>query len=281
MGDVVGAIQQIEDLSERRRGRVLVDERDAAEVMAAVQILVQKTRPDVTQFGIDDGGFAAKQADGAADAHGRHRRGDLHAVAGMRDLSGDKGEGTLDQGEQGVVRRAAVGVERIVVERHSGAGYEIVRCAVGEGDAAGRIGTGLDDVALINGVADMQRSGDAVMDEGDLTDGLFDLADGFRRQRRVRLRLCVVAGRRRAGQQTDNFPRKMRAIRREEVRMLLGSEIAGNDVPMTVLTGQDEIGARSREMAPEQQLGVGNIDTVRVRCIDLENGRINPVAALD
>jgi hypothetical protein len=45
--------------------------------------------------------------------------------------------------------------------------------------------------------------------------------------------------------------------------------------------GQDEIGARSREMAPEQQLGVGNIDTVRVRCIDLENGRINPVAALD
>jgi hypothetical protein len=58
----------------------------------------------------------------------------------------------------------------------------------------------------------------------------------------------------------------MRAVRRDEVGMLLGGEIAGNDVPVTVLTGQDEIGARSRETAPEQQLGVGNIDTVRVRC---------------
>ena len=161
----------------------------------------------------------------------------------MGDLPGDEGEGTLDQGEHGIVRGATVGVERILVERHPGAGDEIERSAVGEGDAAGRIGAGLDDVAFENGVADMQRSGHAVMDEGDVADDLFDLADGLRRQRRVRLRLRVLARRRRAGQQADDFAGKMRAVRRDQVRMLLGGEIAGNDVPVTVLTGQDKIGA--------------------------------------
>jgi hypothetical protein len=116
------------------------------------------------------------------------------------------------------------------------------------------------------------------MDESNLTDDLLDLADGFGRQCRARLR--VLAWRWRAGQEADDFAGKMRTVGRDEIRMLLGGEIAGNDVAVTVLTGQDEIGARSREMAPEQQLGVGNIDTVRVRCVDLENGRTYPVAAL-
>jgi hypothetical protein len=92
--------------------------------------------------------------------------------------------------------------------------------------------------------------------------------------------LSVLPGRRRAGQEADDLPGKMCAVRRDQVRMLLGGEIARNDVVVTVLTGQDEIGARSREVAAKQQLGVGNIDTVRVRRVDLENGRINPVAAL-
>ena len=94
------------------------------------------------ESGIDDRGFALEQADRAADVHGRHGRRDLHAVAAMGDLSGDEGEGALDEGEQRVVRGAG-DIVGIIVERHTRAGNDIERRAVREGDAAGGIGGGL------------------------------------------------------------------------------------------------------------------------------------------
>jgi hypothetical protein len=71
------------------------------------------------------------------------------------------------------------------------------------------------------------------MDEHDLPDDLFHLADGVRWQRRLRLR--VLARRRRAGQEVDQVPGKMRTVRRDQVGMLFGGEIAGDDKAVAVL----------------------------------------------
>jgi len=93
VSDVFRAIQQIEHLAEGRRARILIDEGNAAEMVTAVDILVQEHRPDMPEIRIDDGGFGAKQADRAANAHRRDGRVDLHALAGVGDLSGDESEG--------------------------------------------------------------------------------------------------------------------------------------------------------------------------------------------
>ena len=111
VGDVFRAIEQIEHLAEGRRGRILIDKGNVAEMVTAVDILVQEHRPNVSEIGIDDGGFGAEQPDGAANAHRRDRRIDLQALAGMGDLSGDEGEGAFHQAENGAVRRAVVGLE--------------------------------------------------------------------------------------------------------------------------------------------------------------------------
>jgi hypothetical protein len=106
----------------------------------------------------------------------------------------------------------------------------------------------------------MQRAGDAVMDERDVADDLFDLADGFRRQSRFGLR--VMSGRRRAGQEVDQVAGQMGAVRRNEVGMLFGGKIAGDDKSVAVLPGQNQIGTRPCKVPAEQKLGVGNINSV-------------------
>ena len=106
VGDKLRAIEQKEFLAESRRGRIHIDEGDAAEMVAAVDVLVQECRPDMPESRIDDGGLAAEQADRAANAHGGDRRVDLHALAGVGDLSGDEREGAFDQAEQRAVRGA-------------------------------------------------------------------------------------------------------------------------------------------------------------------------------
>src|SRR6185312_7189290 len=124
--------------------RILIYQRNATEMMAAVDILVQERRPDMPEVGIDDGGFAAEQADSAANAHRGDGRIDLHALASVSDLSGDEGEGAFHEAEDGAVRRAVVSLEVVFVERHPRVVDEVKRRAVREGDAASRIGTGLD-----------------------------------------------------------------------------------------------------------------------------------------
>ena len=73
----------------------------------------------------------------------------------------------------------------------------------------------------------------------------------------------------------------MRAVWRDKVRMLLRAKIAGNDVAVTVLTGQDKVGTRSPEMPSEHELRIGYVDPVRMRCVNVKNGRVAPVAALN
>ena len=54
----------------------------------------------------------------------------------------------------------------------------------------------------------------------------------------------------------------MRAVRRDQVGMLFGGEIADDDEAVTVLPGQDQIGTRACKVSAEQKLRVGNIDAV-------------------
>ena len=144
-------------------------------------------------------GLLLHHAGGAANAHGRDRRRDLH-VALVGDLAGDEGEGAFDQGEQRAVG-IAVGVERIVVERHARIGDQVERGAVGKRDAARRAGAGRHHVALEHGVADMERDAYAVAHHGDVADDFFDFAD--RVGRRGGLRLRIVSRHRRSGEQID------------------------------------------------------------------------------
>jgi len=137
------------------------------------------------------------------------------------------------------------------------------RRAVREGDAAGGIGRGFDDVAFVNRVADMKRDRGAVAEHGDIADDLLHFADGVGRQRRP-VCLGIMSRRRRTSQQIDQVAGKMRAIRRVQRRMLFAGEVIWDDVMMTVLAGQDEIGARSSEMPAEQKFRIENVDAVRM-----------------
>jgi hypothetical protein len=54
----------------------------------------------------------------------------------------------------------------------------------------------------------------------------------------------------------------MRAVRRDQVGMFFGGEIASDDQTVTVLSRQDQIGTRACKVSTEQKLRVGNIDSV-------------------
>src|SRR5208282_6393459 len=141
-------------------------------------------------------------------------------------------------------------------------GDEVERGAVGKADADRGIGAGLDHVALVDGVADVERDRDAVAHDGDVADDLLHLADGVGRSGRLRLR--VFAGRRRAGQEIDQIGRQTGAVRRDQGRVLFARKIAGNDVVAAVMAGEDEVGTRSLEIPGKQQLQIGNADRVEV-----------------
>ena len=109
-------------------------------------------------------------------SHDGDRRRNLE-VAVVGDPAGDEGEGALDHGEQRVVR-TGMGVEHIVAERHLCVGNEIERGAVRQHEGNRRGAAGLDDVVLVDGIAGVQRHGDAVALNGDVADDLVDMADG-------------------------------------------------------------------------------------------------------
>src|SRR4029077_2813634 len=195
----------------------------------------------------------------------------------MGDLAGDEGEGALDQREQRAVRRAA-GVERIVVERHARVGDKVERGAVGEADADRGVGPGLHDVALVDRVADVKRDGNAVADDGDTADDLFDLADGVGGC--GRLRLCVLPGRRRSGEEIDDVGSKTGAVRRYQRRVFFARKISRDDVMAAVGPGYDEIGAQTLVLTAKQQFRVGHPDVIGVARIEVDYRRTLPATPL-
>jgi hypothetical protein len=60
----------------------------------------------------------------------------------------------------------------------------------------------------------------------------------------------------------DQVAGKMRAVRRDQVGMFFGGEIASDDQTVVVLSRQDQIGTRASKVSTEQKLRVGNIDSV-------------------
>ncbi|MBV1698203.1 MAG: hypothetical protein KGQ47_07600 [Hyphomicrobiales bacterium] len=166
--------------------------------------------------------------------------------------------------------------EGIIVQRHPRIGDEIERGAVGEIDTARRIGAGLDDVALVDGVADIQRDRDAIANDDDVADDFLDLADriGWRRRR-----LRELARRRRAGEKIDEGGRKAGAVGSDQRRMFFAGEIIGDNVAAAVVAGEDEVGPVPLEVAGKQQRGIGNDDGVGVRGAKMKDGTTCPVAA--
>ncbi len=112
---------------------------------------------------------------GAADAHGRDRRVDLH-VAMLGGLAGDEGDGAGDQAEQrGIVR--PVGVVDHLVQHHPRIRRQAEHGAVDEGDAERGVRAGLDHVAFFDVVAHVEDDRDAVADRGRAARQLGDVAD--------------------------------------------------------------------------------------------------------
>ena len=194
---------------------------------------------------------------GAADAHGRDRRVDLH-VAVFGGLAGDKGDGARHQAEQRRIVRP-VGVVDHLVEHHSRIRRQAEHGAVDEGDAERRIGAGLDDVAFFDVVAVVQDDRDAVADRGRGAGELGDMADHLADARRCRrpARYCDVAG-----QRVDDVAGEMGAIGRRQRGALLALEVILQDQFLVVL-GKDQVDAGPLEIAVEQQMRVRNDDRVR------------------
>ena len=91
----------------------------------------------------------------------------------------------------------------------------------------------------MNRVASVKHNCNAVAHDVDDADHLLDLPD--RLGRRSRRRLSVLSGRLRTGEQIDEIRRQLRAVRRRQSGPICIREIAGDDVPMTVWAGQDQI----------------------------------------
>ena len=169
---------------------------------------------------------------GAADAHGRDRRVDLH-VAVLGRLAGDEGDGARHQADQRRIVRP-VGVVDHFVEHHSRVRREAEHGAVDEGDAERRIGAGLDDVAFFDVVAVVQDDRNAVANDGRGARELGDMADHLGGARAAAgLRVFGVAG-----QRVDEIAGEVRAIGRRQRRALLALEVIVQD-QFVVVMGKD------------------------------------------
>ena len=152
--------------------------------------------------------------------------------------------------------RRRIRVVRIVAQRHARIGDEIDRAAVGEGDAGGRIGAGLHHVALVDRVADIERDGVAVANDRDFADDFLDAADRLGRRDRPGLRIFV--GRAEPASRSTRSGDSIAPFGATSAGRMLAREIAGNDVVVAVVAGQNEIGTGAMKMRGEQQLRVGN-----------------------
>ena len=109
-----------------------------------------------------------------------NRRLDPH-VAGLRDLPGGEADRALHEADERRVRRPVRAVHHLVQD-HPRVGGEVERGAVDEADAEGGAGAGLDDVALVDEIADIEGDRHAVADRdgraGDLLDPSIGVAAG-------------------------------------------------------------------------------------------------------
>jgi hypothetical protein len=109
---------------------------------------------------------------------------------------------------------------------------------------------GLDDVALVDRVADVKRDGDGVADDGDVADDLLDLADGVGWCGRLCLRVLPRRGR--PGEEIDDVGRKTGAVRRYQSRVFLAGKVARDEVMAAVGVGDDEVGTRALVVPAKQ-----------------------------
>ena len=93
------------------------------------------------------------------------------------------------------------------------------------------------------------------------------------------MRLGVLPGCRRPGEQINELSGKPRAVRRYQRRMLFAGKITGNDMVATVMAGEDEIGTVPLEVAGEQQFRIGNADLIEMRSVEVKYGCTSPVTA--
>ena len=139
-------------------------------------------------------------------------------------------------------------------------------------------GAGLNYIAFVDRVADMERHRDPVAHHGDVADDFFNSADGVGRSGRLGLR--ILSGRGRAGQQFDKVAGNSCAVWRHQRRRMLNGKIAGNNVMMAVVAGQDKVWAFPFKMPSEQQFRIGNADDVRVTSVGGDYGWTNAVTTL-
>ena len=157
---------------------------------------------------------------GAADAHGRDRRVDLH-VAFLGGGAGDERDRALHQAEQRFVVRP-VGVVDHFVQHHLGVRREAEHGAVDEGDAERRIGARLDDVAFVDVVTLVQDDRDAVADRGRVARQLGDMADDRGRDAGAAVGLRELGV---PGQRVDDVTGEVGAVGRGQRGAFLALEV--------------------------------------------------------
>ena len=240
-----------------RRQRALVEQHGRA---AGAVGLEQHLESDGRRIGLDlHLEIDLDQHRGAADAHGCDRRIDLH-VAMLGGGARDKGDGALHEAEQRRVARP-VGVVDHLVQHHLRVRAEAEHAAVDKGDAERGGGSGLDDVALIDVVAEVENDRNAIADDGGISRQLGDVADHLGRGgAAIGLRELGMTGER-----VDDVAGEMGAIGRRQRGALLAPEVIRNDQLVVVLRDH-EIETGPLEVAVEQQMRVLDDDRTR-RCM--------------
>ena len=109
-------------------------------------------------------GADLNQNRGAANTHRGDRRLDTH-VAVLRGLSRNERDRALNQTHERGVRRSVWIVDHLV-QHHARIRSHAECAAIDESHADRGVGPGLDHVAFLNGVADMQLDGHAIADTG-------------------------------------------------------------------------------------------------------------------
>ena len=122
-----------------------------------------------------------------------------------------------------------------------------------------RTALGLHDIALEDGIADIESHRDTVANGHSATLQRRDAPD-LLRSARGRSCLRVLAWRQWAGERGDDVSCQRRAVRSKQSGKPIGFEIIRDDDGLAVVTGDFQTVARPLEVAAEKQMSVGNRD---------------------
>src|SRR5581483_8424675 len=185
---------------------------------------------------------------------------------GCGDQPRDECKCALDQRQMTGISRAGVDVENEFIQRHPRVRGQIEGGSVKQTNPKIGIASGLNDVRLVHGIADVEGHSNAIADRGHRTRDLLHLSDNLSGGCWRRC-LRVLGWRARGGERFHDFCGEHCTLARNQVWAFLKTEIIKNNKFLAVRSGEDKIRSRALELGGEQKTRVRNGQRRRVRMI--------------